>query len=165
MLSDSWGLCRQMLLLFINCSVKIKVLTESPSGKFWLFGERRHWGRDLAVLLEKPFWSPGVLIQDKLAWEINHGIWLLRPLALHVWVGDKTSTVLKRYMEKKHTFKWKLEVVAFDSFRKKLLFLQSYTRLGWGHIGFILMCILTVKTLLANYRVQIEYACVGNLLA
>lgn len=109
MLSDSWGLCRQMLLLFINCSVKIKVLTESPSGKFWLFGERRHWGRDLAVLLEKPFWSPGVLIQDKLAWEINHGIWLLWPLALQVWVGDKASTVLKRYMEKKHTFKWRLE--------------------------------------------------------
>lgn len=75
-------------------------------------------------------------------------------------MGDKASTVLKRYMEKKHTF-----VVAFDSFRKKLLFLQSYTRLGWEHIGFILMCILAVKTLLANYPVQREYACVRNLLA
>lgn len=109
MLSDSRGLCRQMLLLFINCSVKIKVLTESPSDKFWLFRERKHWGRHLAVLLEKPFWTPGVLVQDKLAWEINHGIWLLRPLALQVWVGDKASTVRKRYMEKKHTSKWKLE--------------------------------------------------------
>lgn len=99
-----------MLLLFINCSVKIKVLTESSSDKFWLFRERRCWGRDLAVLLEKTFWSPGVLAQDMLAWEINHGIWLLRPLALQVLVGDKASTVLKRYMEKKHTFKWKLEV-------------------------------------------------------
>lgn len=25
-------------------------------------------------------------------------------------MGDKASTVLERYMEKKHTFKWKLEV-------------------------------------------------------
>lgn len=56
-------------------------------------------------------------------------------------------------------------VVAFDSFRKKLLFLQSCTRLGWEHTGFILMCVLTIKTLLANYPVQSEYACVGNLLA
>lgn len=56
-------------------------------------------------------------------------------------------------------------VVAFDSFRKKLLFLQSYTRLGWEYMGFILMCILTVTALLANYPVQSEYACVGNLLA
>lgn len=56
-------------------------------------------------------------------------------------------------------------VVAFDSFRKKLLFLQSYTRLGWEYIGFIMMCILVVRTLLANYPVQREFACVGNLLA
>lgn len=98
-----------MLLLFINCSVKIKVLNSHQTN--FGFSERGDTGgRDLAVLLEKPFWSPGVLAQDKLAWEINHGIWLLWPLALQVLVEDKASTVLKRYMEKKHTLKWKLEV-------------------------------------------------------
>lgn len=49
-------------------------------------------------------------------------------------MGDKASTVLERYMEEKHMFKWKLEafVVTFASFRKKILCLQSYTRLGQG---------------------------------
>lgn len=98
-----------MLLLFINCYVKIKVLAEAPSDWFWLLGERGHSQKDLAVLLEKPFWSPGAHAQDKLAWEVNHGVWLLRPLGLQVWVGDKASTVLKRYMEERHTLKWKLE--------------------------------------------------------
>lgn len=168
MFSDSWGLSRQMLLLFVNCSVKIKVLIEPPSNEFWLFRERRRCRRDLAVLLEKLFWSPGVLTQDKLAWEINHGIWLLWPLALQVLVGDKVSTVLKRYIEKKHTFEWKLEVfVRLPLIPSERSYCFCRATQDWvGNISDISWCVfLQLQLCWLITQCRSEYACVGKLLA